>query len=412
MPITDGYDVIIIGKTPVALMTSINLSHKGQKVLILNINGFNKYPDYIITPIASLKAMNIPYDNYKETISVKNKINYIEREFNLSRFHIFDNHSFKTDLDSKSKNKKMFFDTRDLVSINTGKFIDYLTTVSSKMKVEIQKIGSYDVFSSENQNRISIVTESGQKAMIKGKICNVITTSSETNQAYAHQSLFISKILTDGLDLFITYNTFPSGYIFVMPTKNGSVINFVGKNISDDIVDLEMIQIINSVYDFDIQSDIKNKKKHFIHLLNQNQPIYSDGMYKIGSSLSIAHPITFGYFSGELQTGLAFTDAYFETTANNQKFDNKKIKSEYLKRLFELSFISEINHEAGKAFYNLSIKDLDFLMNLLHFTDLSNLSRLQKLKFRLKLEITIKLRKKRKLLNLIYESYLISRMWY
>ncbi|OLS25905.1 MAG: hypothetical protein HeimC3_11790 [Candidatus Heimdallarchaeota archaeon LC_3] len=413
MPISDEYDIIIIGKTPAGLMTSINLSNQGYKVLILNNDNFNNYPDYIVSPLSSLKAMNIPYDNNNsEFISMKTKNNYIERVFEISRFQIAKSQPTDSEMNSNPVNPKIFFDKRELVCVNIKNFINYLTTISTKMNVEIQKISSYNILSSKDQNRVSIVTDSGQNIVIKSRMCNIITTSPKNNQAYIHQTIFIPKILTDGLDVFFSHNIFPSAYVFILPSKSGSVINFIGKNNSDDVIDRELIQIMDSVYGYNIENDIKNKKKYSIQILNQNQPIYSNDMFCVGSSLSIAHPITFGYFSGELQTGLAFTDAFFDSITHSQKFDLNKVKSEYLKRLSELSFISELNNNAGREFYKLNLKELESLMNLLHFTDLSYVSVLQKLKFRLKIQLDRNLRKKKKLLKMIYKSYSISRKWY
>ncbi|MHA1991215.1 MAG: hypothetical protein ACW981_08785 [Candidatus Hodarchaeales archaeon] len=408
----DEFDFVIIGKTPAAIMISINLSFHGYRICILNVSNMNNYPPYLSVPLSAFDIMNIPYNDF-ESINLQNSSNnYVERIFKISRIkHLFDNDS-SSEQTNFDVNTKVFFDNRRIISISTENFVDYLVTIGKSKDIVVKDCVNYEVIFQDVISIVNFKPISDEKESIKCKYPILNSIGSEKSGVYSHQQIIVPKLLTDGLDVFYDPKKNYHSYIFVFPSKNNTVVNLIGKKNSK----INLIEFLNDFllenYNYEHSEPITNTYEYKSDFIDSNLSLFENNTILVGSALSLTHPLSYGYFSAEIQSSLILADVLLELIDNKTEFNTNMVVRDFKMKLIDLPFFKEINFIAGKEFYELEANEIKSLVNILNLRDLSRLSLVNRFMTNVSLFFNNILRRKRNNILSIYKGYKISRKWF
>jgi hypothetical protein len=408
----DVFDFVVIGKTPAAIMISINLSFHGYRICILNVSKMNNYPPYLSVPLSAFDIMNIPYNNFKFSGSNTTSNNYVERIFNISRIkHIFNNGS-SSEQANFDVNAKVFFDNRRIISIDTKKFVDYLVTVGKSKNLIIKDCFNYEITFQDKIFIVNFKPNANEEESIQCKFPVIKSIDSEKQGVYTHQQIIIPKLLTDGLDIFYYPIKDQHSYIFTFPSKNNTVLNLVGKRSSNaNLIEFFKAFLIEN-YDYELLEPITNVHEYKSDFIDINLSLFEKNTILVGSALSLTHPLSYGYFSSEIQSSLILSDVLLESINSKTEFNTNIAIRDYKMRLIDLPFFKEINFTAGKEFHELETIEIKSLVNILNFRDLSRLSLINRLMINVSLFFNKILRRKRNSILSIYKGYKIGRKWF
>ncbi|NHJ00555.1 MAG: NAD(P)/FAD-dependent oxidoreductase [Candidatus Heimdallarchaeota archaeon] len=401
------YDVIIIGGGPAGLSAANTTSKSGLNTIVLEEHGKIGEPlacgeGISIDKISTLENMPNPeFQLDDNALQLQQHHSFVERIVRAQRFFFGNTGVATSSLNTVTINRPLF---------------DQLMAKNAEKNGALIKLNTAVKGIHRNQGKLELITTQGnfQSKIVIG--CDGPASHSVRMMGLSPPSKYVQAVeykidgvFTDALDFYFNFNILKMHYGWVFPKKVHTNVGVVVDPASSPM------KILNLFTDYLENKDIKNAKivRKIAGIIPAGGPIpkyYTDNFMAAGDAAGMTNSIFYGGIA------ISIHSAALAAQIAKDAYETNDFSANFLKQYAELCqqfpYTNPIIQQAHEILYDyFTAEDLDTLGKWFNGWDITEFSKMQKIKIFLKAMTKPKLLRKFNNAKTLAHGFSTSRDW-